>query len=314
MTTFVKGTLPLSKYVVKLIYLIYLSILMSLLSSNLEAFLAVYEATTVSGAALKIGIGQTAITERIRSLERELGISLFTRSRKGMLLTQEGKSLLKYCLNARELAGETLAEIKNGGLDRDIELRIAGPTSYISGRAIPHCQDLYARWPRMNLQFIVDDSENRINLLKQGLADIVVLYPHQVPLEADSKLIKPDEYYLLSHPSWENRDLKEILESERLFAFHAEDSTSLNYLKEYDLLKFLKRPRLFINENLGLSTLLRYGVGFGLLTKEISKPFLDTKSLIKLNHGKSLKDPLALSWYPRTNMPIYFKQVIAALK
>lgn len=287
---------------------------MRLLNPNLQAFLAVYEKSSVSGAAAELNIGQTAVTQRIRSLEKEIGVSLFTRSRKGMKLTLEGKSLLNYCLRANELEGQTFSELKNTGLAAEVELRIAGPTSYISGRAIPNCKEVLRKWPNLNLQFIVDDRENRLELIKQDIADIVILYPHQVPLELDSKMLKPDEYHLLGHPSWKDRDLKEILACERMFAFHENDHTSLNYLKSFDLLRYLKRSRLFVNENLALSKLMKYGVGFGLLSKEIAEPILKKGELIDLNQGRTLKDSLALAWYPRSKMPNYFKELINSLK
>lgn len=66
---------------------------------------------------------------------------------------------------------------------------------------------------------LIDDSKNRIDLIKQGQADIVILYPHQVPLELDSKLVKADEYLLLGHPSWKGRELIDILTKESLLHF-----------------------------------------------------------------------------------------------
>lgn len=288
---------------------------MILLSANLQAFMIVYEKSSVSGAALELRIGQTAVTQRIRSLENELGVSLFTRSRKGMKLTTEGKALLNYCQQAKELEGQTLSQLKGSDATAtEVELRITGPTSFMSGRAVPNCREFLRKWPRLNLQHTIDDRENRLDLLKQGRVDIVVLHPHQVPAELDSKLLKPDEYLLLGHPSWKSRELKEILRDERIFAFHENDHTSLNYLKSFGLLPFLKRPRLFVNENLALSTLMKFGVGFGLLSKELAKPFIESGELINLNQGYVLKDPLALAWYPRSKMPDYFKDLIKCLK
>lgn len=266
------------------------------------------------GAASALKVGQTAVTQRIRQLEGEVGVSLFTRSRQGMKLTAEGEALLKYCLRAKELEGQTYSELRNSGPSTQVNLRIAGPTSFISGRAIPSCGKVLLEQPFLNLHFAIDDRENRLELLKQGLADIVVLYPHQVPLELDSKLVKPDEYVLLGHPSWRGRDLKDILQKERLFAFHEGDHTSLNYLKSFDLLRFLKRPRLFVNENLALCTLMKLGAGFGLLSKEIAEPILKKGELVKLNQGRTLKDPLALAWYPRSQMPTYFDGIIRSIK
>jgi DNA-binding transcriptional LysR family regulator len=170
------------------------------------------------------------------------------------------------------------------------------------------------KWPRLNINFVIDDSDDRTSLLKNGLADIVALYPNQVALEFDSKLVKPDEYLLVCHPSWKDRSISEILGEERLFSFHENDPTSLNYLKTYNLLKFLKRPRMFVNENLALTKLLTSGVGCGILIKEIAAPLLKDKMLIALNEGKSMKEPMAFAWYPRQQMLPYFKDVLEALK
>jgi DNA-binding transcriptional LysR family regulator len=287
---------------------------MSLLSLNLQAFLAVFEASTVSAAAVRLGIGQTGVTQRIKALEKELDVSLFLRSRKGMTLTTEGESLLKYCLRARELEGETLSSLKGTGEQSDIELTIAGPTSCLSGRVVPQTQFCFKKWPKLGLHFRVDDRENRLDLIKRGRADIVILHPHQVPAELDSKVIKPDEYSLVGHPDWRGRSMRDILENERLFAFHSDDQTSLNYLKTFELLSHLKRPRLFANENRALCQLFVDGVGFGILSREIAEPFLRDGLLIKLNQGRAMKDPLALAWFPRAEMPAYFKDLVRAIK
>jgi LysR family transcriptional regulator (chromosome initiation inhibitor) len=79
---------------------------MSLLSPNLKAFAAIVRQGTVHGAAQGLYLTQTGVTQRIRALEKELGTTLFLRSRKGMRLTQEGEALLRYCKGAEDLEGE----------------------------------------------------------------------------------------------------------------------------------------------------------------------------------------------------------------
>ncbi len=70
---------------------------MSLLSPQLEAFVAITRYRTVHAAAVDLHITQTAVTQRIRTLETRLRTTLFTRTRRGMLLTPEGEALLRYC-------------------------------------------------------------------------------------------------------------------------------------------------------------------------------------------------------------------------
>jgi DNA-binding transcriptional LysR family regulator len=286
---------------------------MSLLHANLQAFLAVHRCKTVMAASRVLGLGQTGVTQRIRGLERELGVTLFTRSRMGMTLTAEGEALLAYCAVAVESEARILNGFKGGGKVTEVELRVAGPTSFLSARVIQQCKGLFKAWPQLNLHFHINDSATREELLKRGLADIVALSPHQVPLECDSKLLVPDAYMLVGHPSWEGWSLQKILAEQRLFAFHPDDATSLTYLQQFGLLRYLKRPRLYVNENFALQQLLMAGAGIGILLTEIAAPLLRKRRLIALNDAKIMKDPIALAWYPRTEMPAYFRAVIDAI-
>ena len=70
---------------------------MSLLHPQLLAFMAIVERKTVLASAKDLGLTQTGVTQRIKALEAHLNATLFTRSRKGMMLTEEGQSLLLYC-------------------------------------------------------------------------------------------------------------------------------------------------------------------------------------------------------------------------
>ena len=121
---------------------------MSLLSPNLLAFMAIVKHKTVHSAASAIHLTQTAVTQRIRSLEKNLKITLFVRTRRGMLLTQEGEALLRYCIAAKALEGEALAHIQKTGLDTEVELTISAPTSIMRARIVPACLPIMKKFPK----------------------------------------------------------------------------------------------------------------------------------------------------------------------
>ena len=56
-------------------------------------FLAVSETGSVAAAARMINIAQSAMTKSVQELEDTLGMRLFARSPKGMVLTQAGPPL-----------------------------------------------------------------------------------------------------------------------------------------------------------------------------------------------------------------------------
>jgi DNA-binding transcriptional LysR family regulator len=62
----------------------------------LKAFLEVYRSRHFGNAAKNLFISQSAVSARIKQLEDELGIRLFTRDRNNIELTSAGKKFLKY--------------------------------------------------------------------------------------------------------------------------------------------------------------------------------------------------------------------------
>jgi DNA-binding transcriptional LysR family regulator len=72
------------------------------------------ELGTVSKAALNLGIAQPALSRHISDLEAELGLKLFDRVGRRLLLTGEGEQLLSDCrgsLNCAAGVGERAQEI-----------------------------------------------------------------------------------------------------------------------------------------------------------------------------------------------------------
>ncbi|MGZ3790192.1 MAG: LysR family transcriptional regulator [Bacteriovorax sp.] len=287
---------------------------MSLLSQNLQAFVSIVKNSTVHGAAFELNLTQTAVTQRIRALEKELSATLFLRSRKGMQLTQEGEALLRYCRGAIDLEGEALSVIAGPGKDNPVFIDITGPTSVMTARTVDQCARLYGEWPQLQLNLVITDTEDRLQAVRSGKATLAIISPEMVPNEMDSKMLRPDKYVLVASRSWKGRRMQDILSNERLIDFYESDTTSINYLKKFDLLSGLKRPRLFVNNNEAIIKLFCQGIGFGALTQEIARPHLDSGELMTLNGGAIMEDPLALVWYPRPEMPGYLKAIIASIK
>jgi DNA-binding transcriptional LysR family regulator len=282
--------------------------------AQLPTFVAVAELLNLSAAARKLGITQTGATQRIKSLEQSLGATLFTRSRSGMRLTDEGRRLLRYCAEVSNLEGQFFSGIRGAGRTRTAELCIVGPMSLLAGRVVPRFGDIAVKWPDLNVRFVVDSHANRLNQLKRGTCDLAFVRPHEVGLELDSKLVKPVEYLLVATSKWKNRPLEEILETEKLLAYHAGDTTGLDYLRTFQLLEHVERPRFCVSENVTLIRLLELGLGFGVLPREIAEPLIDDGTLVSLNQGRTHKIPFALAWYPRKEMPDYFRAIVRLVK
>lgn len=69
---------------------------------QLKYVVTVAEAGTISGAAKRLFIAQPSLTAAIKELEKELGIVLFTRTNKGILVSPEGEEFLGYARQVME--------------------------------------------------------------------------------------------------------------------------------------------------------------------------------------------------------------------
>jgi LysR family transcriptional regulator (chromosome initiation inhibitor) len=287
---------------------------MSLLSPQLLAFVAIVEHKTVHGAAASIHLTQTAVTQRIRSLEAQLKATLFVRTRRGMLLTQEGEALLRYCQAVKSLEGEALAHIQKTGIETEVELTISAPTSIMSTRVVPSCLPIMQTFTNLLMHFDVDDIEERHEKLRAGLADLVILREDDLRPEMEYKQLLPEEYVLVCSPKWKGRRLKEIIENERIIDFDQTDRVTFDYLKQYDLLDLSQPSRYFVNRTENLALMVAAGIGYTTLAKEFAKPYIDAHELIMLNHGRTLNISLVLAWFDRPEPPKYFSAVIKSIE
>ncbi|MBW2276029.1 MAG: LysR family transcriptional regulator [Deltaproteobacteria bacterium] len=283
---------------------------MSLLQPGLEAFVAVIEHGTVHGAARAIGLTQTGVTQRIRTLERQLGTTLFIRSRRGMRPTDEGEALLRYCQRVGDLEGELLSFLERDERARDVRLQIAGPSSIMRCRVIPMATRVLERFDGVVFTFNLDDDAPLLGQLKSGASQLAALERREVVDELDSKLLRPAEYVLVASAAWRGRRLKEIVSSERIVDFNPADDATFRYLEQFGLLDLARRERHLANNTDALAALVAGGHGYSVLSREFAAPLLDDGRLITLNRGRSMKIEFALAWYPRHEMPPYFGRLI----
>src|SRR5437588_2978010 len=85
--------------------------------AQIESFLEVARKGSVSRAAEGLFVTQPSLTARLLALERELGESLFVRTRQGMRLTEAGRGFLPYAeraMRALRDGREALAEVRSG--------------------------------------------------------------------------------------------------------------------------------------------------------------------------------------------------------
>ena len=81
---------------------------------QLKTFITVAEEEHLTRAAQRLNTSQPAVSAHIKSLEEELGLSLFIRTPKGMRLTEEGTALKSRAAEALSMI-DTLRDQAGAG-------------------------------------------------------------------------------------------------------------------------------------------------------------------------------------------------------
>ncbi len=138
---------------------------------DLEAFVAVVEAGSITQAAERLGIAKSAVSRRLSALEERLDVELIRRTTRRLNLTDTGRSFYEQC--ARILAdleeAESAAAQSHGELRG--RLRVALPLSFGLKHMVKPISEFARRHP--NVTFDLDLNDRRIDLIEEG-ADIAL--------------------------------------------------------------------------------------------------------------------------------------------
>ena len=148
--------------------------------NQMRAFLATLEAGSLSGAARQLGLTQPTLGRQVAALEKSLGVTLFERAGRGLVLTQAGRELVAP-LRAMGEASATIA------------LVASRQSQSVEGLVRITASDVYAQWllPPILMKLrdvapgIVVDvvASNEIEDLIRRKADIAIR--HVPPREAE---------------------------------------------------------------------------------------------------------------------------------
>lgn len=172
---------------------------------QLQFFVAAAEAGSVSGAARELAISQSSVTEAIRALEDDLGVALFERQARGLLLTHRGSAFLRHARTI--LADVTAARAALRDDAEEVRGRLSlGVTQLVAGYVLSDILQRFRRaFPLIELNVIEDSGEYLQHLLIGGELDVAVLLTSSVrdrmALQVETLIVSPYRLWLpLGHP------------------------------------------------------------------------------------------------------------------
>ena len=251
-----------------------------------KMFYVVANNKSISKGAEELMISQPAVTQSIKMLEGQLGVTLFVRTKKGVILTDEGEELYKY-------VKEGMTYFVNGHnkvmslkkLDAGV-LKIGASTSVTEHYLIPYITKFHNLYPNVEIKIVNLLTDVLLKELRNGNVDIVV--------GSNSDYVDKDlEFYEIS-------EVGEIFVSNKEFNLSAEHifksnlilqtapSVARNSFNEYvkknniNLVPFME----VVSHRL-VTELVKSGMGIGVVTEEYVKDELG-RTLFKVNNDIKL--------------------------
>lgn len=159
---------------------------------NLDQMLyikAIVETKSMSLAAQKLHVSQSAISQSIASLEREMGIQLFKRSRFGTSPTEEGTSIIKKVLEALRKMEEIEEEVQSVTSSFSGELKIATTPALFMTILPKIIAEFKKDFPQIDVSIFEMESKDIIEKTPLHEVDLgLIALPKQFPVRLPEKI------------------------------------------------------------------------------------------------------------------------------
>ena len=140
----------------------------------MKYFIAVVECSSFTEAAEQCYISQSAISQQIRSLEKELGVELIHRENRSFTLTPAGKYFYEQSKGILNEVEDIRRETFRIGKDKEMELKIGYLRCY-SGQELHQAVAEFSRlYPEVSIHIVNGTHEELYDLLRFGGADLVL--------------------------------------------------------------------------------------------------------------------------------------------
>lgn len=145
-----------------------------MLFRQMKYFAAVVECGSFTEAAEQCYISQSAISQQIRALERELGVELIHRENRRFSLTPAGEYFYSRARAVLDEIGEIRRETIRIGQDEERQLRIGYLRNYSGQELHQAVAEFSQSYPEISISIVNGTHEELYDLLRFKKADLVL--------------------------------------------------------------------------------------------------------------------------------------------
>lgn len=174
---------------------------------QLEYFRRLSETEHITQTAKELYISQTALSSMIISLERELGVQLFDRSKRSIHMNEAGRTYLKYVNDIFTALDNGRAALRDMVEEHEHEVSLAMGTSLVWAPMLHAFHKMYPQYALKQFNYTV---ESLNQALQKREVDLVIAGEGDIQEDGLEKVwIKDDKIYLCVSPNhrFADRDL-----------------------------------------------------------------------------------------------------------
>lgn len=266
---------------------------------NLTTFLAVAEKETISAAAKHLHLSQPSLSRQLMELEKELGVTLFTRGNRKITLTEDGLLFRKRAEEIVELLEKTRSEFLSPRDTIAGNVSIGAGETYVIQLLGAIIKEIQAEYPNIKFHFYSGNADEVKERLDKGLLDFgVVISPADVKKYHSLRLPAKDTWGVLMRKD-SPLAVKEVITPKDLWDVPL--ITSRQSLVSSELSKWLKKDlkKLTVVATYNLvynaSKLVEEGVGYGLTLDKLVN-FAPDSQLCLRKLSPALESNLDVIW------------------
>lgn len=258
-----------------------------------KIFYHVAKSASISGAARLLCISQPAVSQAVKSLEQEVGIALFIRTKKGVSLTNAGKQLYKYVAEGMEsiAMGEQqlsqLLHLETG------EIRIGASDMTLQFYLLPYLEHFHQLYPDIKVHVTNAPTPSTIGHLFNNNIDFgIVTTPLPEDPRLDIRMAREIEDIFIAGPRFEHLKGKELQYSNLtdLPIICLEQDTSTRVYVD----NFLSHENVILTPEFELSTsdmiaqFVKRNLGIGSIVSDFAAGYIERKELFQLKFKKPI--------------------------
>ncbi|GDY37941.1 LysR family transcriptional regulator [Acidovorax sp. NB1] len=239
--------------------------------NQLKAFLETAETGSLSAAARKLGLTQPTLSRQVAAIEQHMGVTLFERVGKAMVLTPTGLDLLEHA-RAMGTAAEALGLAATGRSEAVGGVVSVSATDAVAAYLLPPImQRLRDQEPGIAVEVV---SSNALSDLLRREADIAIRHVKPEQPELIARLVREAQANFYASENWvatygHPRSAEEA--AHLPFVGSDRNGRYLEYLRQYGLNLSEDNFSCYSDHTVAHWALVRQGMGIGAMMKEIAR-------------------------------------------